>query len=158
MFKEALITSFKLPHPHFPVGAAKNRKTLTQHSRSPGINLDPASAEYTGGLILTQQHIPHLSIMFLLLLITNTLSWYIYTVRHKMCSVLRMIMCTHKHTIPRMNIIFWSSSTELMAFKVPKSHAATKRFECHLCNGFVRLTLRNRERRFTSATGNGKYS
>ena len=69
-------------------------------------------------------------------------------------SALCVKLRTNQDTKSRLNRTSWSSSNNLVTFKVYKSQRATK----HFCNGFVRLTLRNRERRFTSATGNCRYS
>ena len=76
------------------------------------------------------------------------------------CSVMPFyvsMLRTHKDTKSRLNRIFWSSSNKFVTLKVYKSQAATKHLEFHFCNGFVRLTLRNRERRLTLATGNCRY-
>jgi hypothetical protein len=63
------------------------------------------------------------------------------------------MLLTHQDK-SRLNRTFWNSSNKLVTFDVSKPHPATKHFEFHSLNGFVRLTLQNRERRFTWTTGN----
>ena len=106
-----------------------------------------------------------LAIMFIIIIIIiinkRISSVSLYRKAQHVCSVIPFyvsMLRTHKDTKSQLNSTFWSSSNKLVTFKVYKSHAATKHLEFHFCNGFVRLTLRNRERRFTSATGNCRCS
>jgi hypothetical protein len=102
-----------------------------------------------------------LAIMFIIHNNKHISSLSLYHKAQYVCSFITFcvsLLRTHKDTKSRLNRTFWSSSNKLVTFKVYKSHAATKHIEFHFCSGFVRLTLRNRERRFTSVTGNCRYS
>jgi hypothetical protein len=102
-----------------------------------------------------------LAVMFIIRNNKHISSLFLYHKAQHVCSVIPFYVSlkrTYKDTKSRLNRTFWSSSNKLVTFKVYKSHAATKHLEFHFWNGFVRLTLRNRERRFTSVTGNCRYS
>lgn len=101
-----------------------------------------------------------LAIMFIINSNKRISSVFLYHMAQHMCAVIPFYvsMLRTQRTKSRLNRTFWSSSNKLVTFKVYISHAVMKHIEFHFCNGFVRLTLRNRERRFTSATGNCRYS
>jgi hypothetical protein len=101
-----------------------------------------------------------LEIMFIIYNNRHISSISLYHKAQYVCPVIPFyvsMLRTHKDARSQLNRTFWNSNNKLVTFKVYKSHAATKHLEFHFCSGFIRLTLRNRERRFTSTTGNCRY-